>query len=45
MSATVVKGLDENGRRISSMDFETMVQAAAENNNKNGGMRKARTAS
>ncbi len=29
MSATVVKGLDENGRRISSMDFEAMVQAAA----------------
>ncbi|MEN8200406.1 MAG: glutamate synthase, partial [Thermodesulfobacteriota bacterium] len=33
MSATVVKGLDENGRRISSMDFETMVQAAAEASN------------
>ncbi len=33
MSATVVKGLDENGRRISSMEFETMVQAAAQKNN------------
>ncbi len=29
MSATVVKGLDANGQRISSMEFETMVQAAA----------------
>ena len=33
MSATVVKGLDKNGRRISSMDFEAMVRAAAETNN------------
>ena len=33
MSATVVKGLDENGRRINSMDFEAMVQAAAETSN------------
>jgi NADPH-dependent glutamate synthase beta subunit-like oxidoreductase/glutamate synthase domain-containing protein 3/Pyruvate/2-oxoacid:ferredoxin oxidoreductase delta subunit len=33
VSVTVVKGLDENGRRISSMDFETMVQAAAETSN------------
>ena len=33
MSATVVKGLDENGRRISSMDFEAMVRAAAETSN------------
>ncbi|MCF8055881.1 MAG: FAD-dependent oxidoreductase [Desulfocapsa sp.] len=30
MSATVLKGLDENGRRISSMDFEAMVREAAE---------------
>ena len=29
MSATVVKGIDENGIRISSMDFEIMVQEAA----------------
>jgi len=33
VSATVVKGLDENGRRISSMDFEAMIQAAAETSN------------
>jgi len=33
VSATVVKGLDENGHRISSMEFETMVQAAAEKSN------------
>ncbi|MEN8188830.1 MAG: FAD-dependent oxidoreductase [Thermodesulfobacteriota bacterium] len=29
MSATIIKGLDENGRRINSMDFEQLVQKAA----------------
>lgn len=29
MSITVINGLDENGKRISSMDFEKMVRAAA----------------
>ena len=33
MSATVIKGLNEDGVRISSMNFEAMVQAAAENSN------------
>jgi len=33
VSATVVKGLNENGRRINSMDFESMVQAAARTSN------------
>ncbi len=33
MSATVVKGLDKNGRRINSMDFEALVRAAAEKSN------------
>ncbi|CAG37353.1 FAD-dependent oxidoreductase [Desulfotalea psychrophila] len=29
MTRTVINGLDENGRRISSMEFEKMVRAAA----------------
>ena len=33
MTPTVIKGLDENGRRISSMDFEFMVQEAASQSN------------
>lgn len=33
MSATVIKGLNEDGIRINSMEFEAMVQAAAEESN------------
>ncbi len=33
MSATVIKGLNEDGIRINSMEFEAMVQAAAAKSN------------